>query len=158
MLDINQQSKNRQKTAFSFNFDNWMFRNGFVKIFLAALDFQADGLMDMQASRLKIATALPFVGRYRSDQLFCGKFDLIARRSLVCESINKNIEERPAIGKQSSRIFVFSINSLPSLTPRADFLDAFSVRSRALLINDQRDLQLLAFFGEMLQQNTRIQS
>lgn len=50
-----------------------MFRNGFVKIFLAALDFQPDGLMDMQASRLKIATALPFVGRYRGDQLFLWK-------------------------------------------------------------------------------------
>lgn len=42
-----------------------------MKIFLAALDFQPDGLMDMQASRLKIATALPFVGRYRGEAINC---------------------------------------------------------------------------------------
>lgn len=72
MLDINQQAKIDKKMPFPSiliiecsAMASW--------IFLAALDFQPDGLMDMQASRLKIASAA-ICRTVSSDQLGYGKF------------------------------------------------------------------------------------
>lgn len=114
--------------------------DGFMNIFSHSR--LSAGLMDMQALLLKIAT--PAIWRtLAGDQLFHGKVDRIARRSIVCKFINKNIEARPRLGSNWV-LFLFSKLTVYTLEP---IFSTLFPSDRDLLINDQRDLQLLAVRG-----------
>lgn len=106
-----------------------MLRNGFENIFSSALDFRPDGLTDMQAFALENSHLSDAIER--SVVLWKIRFDCAPLARLRVYK-----QKYWAIGKQLSFIFVFSINSLHSLW--ADFLDAFSVRSRAINKRSER--------------------
>lgn len=131
-----------------------MFRNGFVNIFSRSR--LSAGWIDGHAGfALKNSLCCHLSdGIERSIGLW--KIHLIARRLLVCEFINKNIEERPRLG--SNRVlFLFSQLAVYTLTPERRFSRRF-FRPIARAINKRSERSSTAGFSGKCYNKTRIQS